>query len=247
MKRILTLFCVLAFTSALQAQTDSGGPPPLPPGPLIQKRAPDMAKWVITAVPAPANNATANSVSDASSASDPQSAGAKQKVASEVTITKTGKIMLREVRTQDGRVVPTWCVGGLQITLFGNSAIVQAKVYNPDPTVPTANYEDYSDSDFPGFYWIGPSNYTDIKEFGGKKCIVFQEAIKNVTGPPSKLSAYIDFLTRLPVSLTVGGGTSAYVFKAPPTAELTLPPLVVQLLRNRQRELDSATPRSQMH
>jgi len=154
--------------------------------------------------------------------------------------------MLREVRTQDGQVVPTWCVGDLQITLFGNSSIVQAKVYNADPTVPTPNYEDYSDSDFPGFDWINLSNYTGIKESGGRKCIVFQETNKQDKGPPVIISAYIDFATRLPVAFIASGGTRTYVFKDPPTTELVLPTLVVQLLKNRQREMDSATPRSQM-
>jgi len=240
MKRILTLFCVLGLTSALQAQTDSGGPPPLPPGPLIQKRAPDFAKWVITTVSAPASSANSASTptTDVSADNDTQSAG-KQKVALEVAMTKTGKIMLREVRTQGGQVVPTWCVGGFQITLFGNSSIIRAK--NPDPTIPTPDYEDYSDSDFLGFDWITLAKYTGIKEFGGRKCIVFQE---NDAG--GIRSAYIDLETRLPVALIAGGGTRTYVFKTPPTSELTLPPPVVQLLKNRQREMDSATPRSQM-
>lgn len=157
---------------------------------------------------------------------------------SEVTITKTGKIMLREVRTQDGRVVPTWCVGDLQITVFGGTSTVQAKLVNPDPTVPTPNYEDYSDSDFQGFDWIAIGNYTGIKELGGRKCIVFRDTAKN-------MSAYVDLTTRLPVELADGGSIRNYTFKGPPTSELVLPSNVVQLLKNRQRELDSATPRSQ--
>jgi hypothetical protein len=51
------------------------------------------------------------------------------------------------------------------------------------------------------------------------------------------MSAYIDFGTRLPVALNFGGVTRNYTFKAPPTSELVLPPLMVQLLKNRQREI----------
>jgi hypothetical protein len=228
-----TAICATAFA---QTPSDSMAPPPLPPGPLIQKRAPDFAHWVITSAPTPAKGANSPSTptADASAVNGPQS---------EVTMTKTGKIMLREVRTQDGRVVPIWCVGGLQITLFGNSSIVQAK--NPDPRVPTPNYEDYSDSDFQGFDWIALSKYTGIEESGGRKCIVFQDTVKNDIGSAIDRSAYIDFATRLPVALIVGGGTRTYVFKPPPTTPLTLPPPVVQLLKNRQAEMNSATPRSQ--
>jgi len=215
----------------------------------MQKRAPDFSKWVITTVSAPVGNANAASAStvDAAAANGSQNTDNKAKVALEVTMTKTGKIMLREVRNQDGTVVPTWCVGGLQITISGGTSIVQAKLYNVDPTVPTPNYEDYSDSDFRGFAWINTINYTGIKEIGGKKCIVFQETTTNNAGVPVTRSAHIDLATRLPVDLSVGGGVRNYTFTAPPTSELVLPTLVVQLLKNRQRELDSATPRSQMH
>ena len=244
---LIALCCVLiGMTASAQVPSAIPAPPPLPPGPLIQKRAPNFAQWVITTVSTPASKANSESTStaDASATDGAQNADNKTKVALEVTMTKTGKFMLREVRAQDRPVVPTWCVSGLQITISDGISIVQAKINDPDPAVYTPDYEDYSDSDFQGFDWIKTSNYTGIKQIGGRKCIVFQDTLKNRWGGVNVV-AHVDLETRLPVDVSLGGGTRTYTFKAPPTSELVLPPSVIQLLKNRQRTMDSATPRSQ--
>jgi len=215
--------------------------PPLPSGPLVQKRAPNFAKWDVTIVIAPDKGNSASGSTAATNADD------KGKVVFEVTMTKTGKTMLREVHMPDGKIVPTWCLGDLQITIAAGVAIVQAKLHINDPSVPTPNYEDYSDSDFQGFDWIKASNYTGIKEVGGRKCLVFQDTLKEGGGPPINRTAHVDLETRLPVDVSVGGATRNYSFKTPPTAELVFPPPVAQLLKNLQREMDSAAPRWQVH
>ena len=247
---LFALYFAFGGTMTPAQETTTGSAlPPLPPGPLVQMRAPDFAQWVVTVTPTLAfgnsNSTSTPPGTDASTATGSQDAGKLPTWTSQITMTKTRTIILREVRNQTGQTWTTWCTPGLQSTLSPDSKswIMQSRAANADPTVPTANYEDYSQTDFLGFDWINLSKYVGIKVFNGSKCIFFQDSANGGEGR----SAYIDLETRLPNTLNAEGKTITYAFKAPPTTELTLPPLLAQLLKNRQKQLDSATPRSQMH
>lgn len=213
--------------------------PPLPPGPLIQKRAPSFAQWIIRSKPIKGGLGQENKVADANA----KSSEAKEKPSwgSLVSITKTGEIMLRQTMDDQSRVWNTWCTRQLQTTVYpdGKQAILQAG--NSDATAPTANFEDYSQSDFPGFEWITQKEYVGQKEYQGKKCIVYQNVPPTDGSDHSKRTALVDLETRFPVALLIDNDTHTYEFKAPPQGMLTLPPFVQGLIDSRQRMMSSAT------
>jgi len=239
MKTIFLFFLVLGFSFALPAQqaAPDATVPPLPPGPLIQKRAPDFAQWAIRIVN--------DSAPEKSGVQTPDKKIDKEAAWGAIIMTtKTGKILLRQTYDDRKRIWNTWCIGDLnvQTTLSpdGKNWVVQTP--NADPHVHTPNYVDYSKSDFPDFAWISKNNYAGIKEMGGKKCIVFTASIKmNSDDPmPTLLAAYIDLDTRYPVAFIQGGEFHSYEFKQPPKDTLPLPQLVQDLLNNRKKMAESA-------
>jgi hypothetical protein len=176
MKRILALWCVLGLTSALQAQTDSdsSGPPPLPPGPLIAKRAPDMAEWVIT-------KKIGVSLDDTTSSANtpPAGQGAKAPESTQNTVTKIHNVI--RVVHLDTRKQPwtVWCHGADEYMIWPDGKSCAQLAAGQNNYMPNPFYFDFSTSDFSGFEWISPQNYTGIKSYQGTKCIVFQ----TVTSP----------------------------------------------------------------
>jgi len=221
--------------SLLMAQQPAAPPaeiPPLPPGPLIQVRAPEMAQWIVT----PAQPAQAAAIP----AAKPEENAAKPLL---IATTKTGKTMLRQRQEPTGQILSTWCVDGQQITLWpdGKHWIVQIAKVNPN--LPDANYVDYSKSDFPEFAWISKGNYAGIQKFKGVDCIVFKAQIRVESDDPAPTSfaAYIDVNTRFPLLLQDGDGIHLYEYKAAPKEPLTLPPQVQSLLGSRQSVVKALT------
>jgi hypothetical protein len=219
MKRTLTLFCVLGLTSALQAQTDSGGPPSLPPGPLIQTRSPDFAEWVVT-------KKIGGSIDDTTSSPNmpPAGQGATKPQTTEDTVTKTHNV-IRVVHLDTAKQPWTiWCHGADEYMIWpdGKSCGQMALGNN---SAPNPFYFDFSASDFSGFDWVSLQNYTGIKSYQGTKCIVFQDGTPN-----SKKIAYIDFTSRLPIALQNGGEEYLYKWNAPPSDMLSFPSMVQALI-----------------
>ena len=221
----LALLCALGFTSALQAQT--GGLPPLPPGPLIQSRAPDLAEWVITKKAGSLDDAASNSNT---TAAPPGAAGASP--STQDTVTKTRDV-IRVVRVDAAKRPWTiWCHGALEYMIWpdGKSCgqiTAGLTDYSPNPF-----YIDLSTSDFSGFEWISPKSYTGIKSYHGIKCIVFQTGTDDSGGPPriSKKIAYVDFNSRLPLALQSGVEEYLYEWQPPPRDMLSYPPMVKALI-----------------
>ena len=231
MKKILTLFCVFGLTSALEAQTasDLGGPAQLPPGPLIQTRAPDFAEWVVTQ--------KTGSIDDTPSRPHTPSAGqdATASESTEDTITKTHDV-IRVVRVNTAsRPWTIWCHGALEYMIWPDGKSCGQITPGSKDLAPNPFYIDFSHSDFLGFEWISPKSYTSIKSYQGIKCIVFQTATspQNDSGAQTtsvKKKAYIDFKTRLPVALQIGDEQYLYVWNAPPQAMLSFPSMVQTLM-----------------
>jgi hypothetical protein len=223
MKLSQTLCLILFLAPQVRAQQAVPQPslPPLPPGPLIQKRAPDFASWIIR----PPSMAVPGSSSSGTSRT--QSQKAQEHKESPAAFIKTGQIIPRQTADDTGRVWNTWCVEGLQITVWpgGQNWIIQSR--GSDPTVPTANYVDYSNTDFPGFDWISQRNYAGIKNVLGRPCIVFADKIiANGALELTDAVAYVDLATRYPIALKVGGEVTQYEFQTPPRAPLVLPPAI---------------------
>lgn len=233
---LLALGC-LAFAARLLAQQPANTKPPLPPGPLIEKRAPEFAQWIIRSAGS----------ADRGKASSPSPKSEEKHAAwgDIVVMTKTGQVMLRQTTDDSKQVWNTWVIGeqGLQTTISpdGKKWIVQAR--NPDPNTPTPNYEDYSKTDFPSFEWITESNYAGVQEVAGRRCLLFTDKVKLLSDDleATPISAYIDLETRLPVAINQGGNARTYDFRSPPSAPLQLPTLVQGLIDNRQKTLESMT------
>lgn len=230
-------FCLFfSLVTILHAQNPtsepSATPPPLPPGPLVQARAPNPSKWIIKlAAPSGADKP------------EGQEGGKKPDVSNSVKVmTKTGPITLRQTLDATGKTWNTWCIGLQQITLFPDSKQWVVQSPSPDPNIPTPNYEDYSKSDFPGFEWISLANYVGLKDISGRKCITFKGmAILDGALKPTPVLAYTDLETRFPVALAAGTSMHVYEFQSPPQVPLVLPTLVQSLVNNQQKQVTAVT------
>jgi len=225
--RPLALFCVLSLTPALQAQTSAL--PPLPPGPLIQPRAPDFAEWVITK--------KAGSLDDTASNSNtgPATQGAAASPSIQETVTKTHDV-IRVVRLDTAKRPWTiWCQGAQEYMIWPDGKSCGLVTQSPTAFAPNPFYIDFSTSDFSGFEWISPKTYTGIKSYQGIKCIVFQTGagLQNDSGgspTTSKKIAYVDFNSRLPLALQSGVEEHLYEWRPPPQDMLSYPPMVKALI-----------------
>lgn len=215
-----------------------------PSGPLIKDRAPQMARWSIT------RSGPASKIAAASEAGgEPKPKGFW---GSKVTFTKTDDITRQDTLDEQGRVWTTWCLKGLQITVWPDGkTFVQEAPARFDPENPPALYTDFSRSDFPGFEWISKKNFSALEEVDGRKRMIFKDVEPPPSSDPAEAAlpaiprvAVVDLETRLPVSLSRGGETKKYEFLSPPEAKQALPAVVLTLLDNRAKGIEAATRRS---
>jgi hypothetical protein len=230
MKSIFAIGCILGFPQMLLAQVPDSRPE-LPPGTLIETRAPDYAEWEITQ--------QAASISDSSSDSNTPPAGhaAAAAESSRDTITKTHNV-IRIVRLDTAkRPWIIWCHGGQEYMIWPDGKSCAQTTPGPKNLAPNPFYIDFSNSDFSGFEWISKQNYLGIKSYQGTKCIVFQavagrenDSDGGGASTTSKEIAYIDLKSRLPIALQSGGEEYLYAWHAPPQAMLSFPSMVQALI-----------------
>ena len=213
------VFSILVISlSSLSAQ-QATDVPPLPKEPLIQWRAKDFARWIITFNP--------------HSGASQDNAG-KQTFSRRVIVTKTQAIIHERIMVHNQQPMEKWCVGELQYSIlpgtkrylpFGRSSFTSGVI---DPNL----FTDYSKTDFPGFEWVSAKTYSTVKKIMNRDCIVFTE--QGEGGKPSA-TACVDYQTRLPVVLKKGDQTMIYEFSPIPQTLLVLPPEV-------QSDVDARTP-----
>ncbi len=227
MKRMIRcVFSAIVITSSSLLAQEAAPPsklPPIPPGPLIQLRAPDFAQWTVTIKDADQNPAAGQTDATTTPSKQPPTYGAI------TTTTKTGKIKLRESIDNLGQTWPTWCIrGDLQITIRPDTKSVIVNSGPPDAKNPSPYCVDYSRTDFPeipaGVVSLG--NYAGIQMAYGSQCLLFK-----VTGS-LPCTAYVNLKTRLPVAVVGDGIAKIYEFHPPPTTELTPSAEVLQVLKN---------------
>jgi hypothetical protein len=222
---------------------------PLPPGPLIQQRAPEFSRWTIFSKPTAKDNDEQNKPSGTTPKSSSPNGDPK------FSITKTGNIT-RVVYFDDAKQPwNIWCFDRSVIAVWpdGKNVGIAAKPTGPDAYNPL--YMDFSKSDFQGFEWISEKNFAGISEVLGRKCLVFRDTVKRT--PPGMQSddpdpasasfehgavASIDLETRLPVTLVNENGLFIYQFYDPPAALQTLP-ANVQAVIDQQRQAAQAVAR----
>ena len=219
--------CLAMGSLALQAQQPAL--PPIPPGPLIQKRAPDFSHWMVTFKTAPAASGATPSPSQPS---DPNS------IITQDTVTKTENIIHVEFIDTQKRAWNIWVQGGRDMIQWPDGKSV-GFVAKPPPYVVNPLYRDFSSSDFSGFEWISAANFTGIQSIGGISCLVFKDTLLT-NGVSLQVEAATDVKTRLPVRLINGQGQFTYAFLSPPSTEQTLPANVQKLIvdqRNNEKSL----------
>jgi hypothetical protein len=155
-------------------------------------------------------------------------------------VTKTGSTRYEITAKANGDKVQRWCVGSIQALIIPGVKDPQLAVTLGPRLSALTNYVDYSKSDFPGFDWISRSNYVGVQMTEGVPCIVFQQATSDsasqsapaTTGTGAAPAANVAFISqegRLPVLLLLGGESTLYQFRPPPTGPLTPPPNIQAL------------------
>jgi hypothetical protein len=227
MKSILSCLFFIGWIGCLHAQSSTSEVPVPPPGPLIQKRAPDFAKWTVT-VSLDENAQGQSGTASPSGGSSPNNAPSK-KITTKKVITKTRDVIHVEFTDEDGRVWNLWDQGSLHAFIWpdGKTANFAAPSLSSENT--NFLYLDFSNSDFDGFDWISASNYKGIKEVAGKSCLVF-EGIMEFGGLPMKANAAIDLATRLPVQSQGPTGVVSYEFSDPPAEMQAIPSSIERLM-----------------
>jgi hypothetical protein len=221
----LALFCVLGLTPALQAQTD--GPPPLPPGPLVQTRAPDFAEWVVTKKMGALEDTTSNSNTV------PATQAGAGPLSTQDTVTKTQRIV-RVVRLDTGKRPWTiWCQGSQEFMIWPDGKSCAPLTQNL--VVANPFFIDLSTADFQELGWVALKYYIGLKVYNGTKCIVYQTELNSRDDPGGapttvKKIAYVDFKSRLPIAVQSGDDVYLYQWNQPPQDMLSYPPMVLALI-----------------
>ena len=220
--RRLSIFLILLGVALhAQAQQPAATPPPLPPGPLIN-RAPDPAQWLV-------------SVKSGSPSTDPAPIpDPRAKYDKRMLVRKSGAIRYEILVDGTGQRLDRWFMGIAEATFYPgqNDPVVTMEGATIGAGGRT-NYTDYSKSDFPDFDWITAGNYTGIQTCSGLTCIVFHDGpatlaspAANAAAPPVPVTgktAYIEIKSRLPVRLEVDDVANYYQWEQPPPTPLTLP------------------------
>jgi len=196
----------------------------LPPGPLVQKRAPETNRWIITYNPQKTAGGGGESEAAASGTK-----GKRAPFSRRIVYTKSGAFVCEQVIAPDGKVRERWIVGDYQFdkdpkTKRFNIYSVQAFVGGKFDGV---RFTDLSKTDFPGFEWIGPKDYAGVQKVMNRECLVFHRA------DGEEATAYVDAATRYPVVLKRGNETRLYEFQKAP--QIALPAEI-------QKELAARAP-----
>jgi hypothetical protein len=201
--------------------------PELPPGPLIEKRAPDFSKWIIKTV--------SQSAQQSGGASSPED---KQKAAEttiKTVVTKTLPVIHVQTVDDQNRVWSVWVKDSMQAVEFPDRksvAFVKASEANGFKNPLEVNF---SQSDFDGFDWLSKSNFVGVKDVMGRKCLVFTTTkMLPVVNYVVTVTASVDFDSRLPVSLVTNNNAAIYQFLQPPAEMQTLPPAVEAMVAHQQ-------------
>jgi len=230
MKKLAILFILVLFAGRLDtinAQASPAPKPTPPPGPLIQKRAPNFSHW----------NIITKSIASQGS-SDDKKGGATTGQLKGVEVTKTGAIIHTILTDQTGQVWNLWNQATVHVVISPNGKDVGFAQRPLDPEAVNPFFIDYSSSDFFGFEWISAGNYKGEKSYHGKTCLFFDGS-----GESNQMYAYIDKDSRLPLALVKEGQAEIYEFQSPPTQMQELPPNARQFMEQQAQYIQSMANR----
>ena len=241
--RFLCIFTWMGFAAPLCAQ-DANIPPPLPPGPLIE-RAPDYSTWTITfqGHHLEGKEPLKTGTNDKSVSKD------KEPVTMVSTVIKTGSTILEQNVDAEGRRHHIWHFSGLRIMVASVSNPMVCPDYGGGDIFSTS----FASSDFAGFDWLSPNTYWGMAKYQGYDCIVFKGTVSPLTvmaqkeeradieqaralGHPMAVAkvpaiAYVELKTRLPLFAQFGQEKRFYHYSSAPTSPLALPPKIADFVK----------------
>lgn len=229
MKKLAILLIVLIAgrVDCANAQAGSTPKPTPPPGPLIQKRAPNFSHW----------NIIAKSLGSQES-SDNKKSGNSSGQLKGVEVTKTGPIIHTIITDETGQVWNLWNQAAVHIVISPNGKDVGFAQRPLDPDAVNPFFIDYSNSDFFGFEWISAENYKGEKSYHGRTCLFFDGS-----GNLGRMYAYIDKDSRLPLALVQDSQVEIYEFQSPPTQMQEIPPNAKQFMEQQAQYIQSMANR----
>jgi hypothetical protein len=242
---------VLCAQSAAPAAPAAPTPRPvLPSGPLLE-RAPEFSQWTITSKTsgaAPVADGQTNAAATAATPAPAPAAGGSpgQKAPPSptdltITVIKTKNIRFEQTEGTGAGKLQKWCFPDMQLTVRGRGAPI---VSLNNTATHSADYTDYSKSDFSGFGWIAAKNFTGIVKTMGQDCLVFKDKVKLDAEAPGEAArpavACIAVESRLPVALQVGDEVRTYQFGAAPTDMLVPPPDIGKVLEKWRKSIRQA-------
>jgi hypothetical protein len=175
--------------------------PPLPAGPIVRP-LPEMAEYSVIFT------TLQEAIHEGGKGGAGGAEHGTQKVKT-IQVTQTGKVS-REVETRaDGRQLTLWRVNGctVRIDSKGNTGVIGTSLKNP----------------LWDFGWLSKDNYVSVARVGGAECYVFRDQVGGSEGGSVEHVVMVDIKTQLPVYVVNNGQPQVYAFSAPPTAPLSVP------------------------
>ena len=233
MRKCLLFFCIITMATArAPAQDTASGPPS---GPLINSQMPSNAQWSIdysytnarkpgvdSPMMAQYKKLALQDPSVAKAMENPRFLNALDPVRPlHVLVTTSGAIRHVETELEGDRSEEAWSDSG--ITVIKTSGSTKPNIQIGITVV---------QNDFPEFFWLTPQSFSGIETKNGQKCFVFKLAVDpaRIANPSSTGSggtvpavAYIDVVTRRPVSLQFGVETREYRMLPTPVQSLVMP------------------------
>ena len=228
------LFCGLLCVAEATAQQPT--PPPLPPGPLVQARAPSNSLWSTVVK-------SASAVPDASpktGGKDQQDDTGKKKedegVISKKIFRKDKGVILVTYVQANNQLFSVWCVGASELIEWSGGKGYDLLTPSPNPDNPNPYFTDFSKGDFQGLDWIDRASYVGLVTYQGIKCIYYKkESPMSASVGASSLAAYVEIESRLPIAVLNGGELTEYKWEPPPPAPLNIPPGVTARIKEREQ------------
>lgn len=206
MKKLLTLASLgLCLVGSARAQ-QSADPNRLPEGPLLNKL--------------PVNSRCVVSVTNLAAKPSAEGQPAKALV-QRITMINAGQLGVKTVEDIPSKTsTQTWMVGDYNVEIDPTTKEAFAMKASSGSVHAVADRDGSSTitiQPFPGLDCVNAKHFTGMTRIGDRKCMAF-------TDPETEASAYVDLLTRLPVSARIEDSAYTYQFSAAPAGAINVPP-----------------------
>jgi hypothetical protein len=233
------------------------GDPPAPRDPILSP-APARAEWTVRITEKYPDAWAAKDSWEEQGGGVTQEAG--NRVISSITIAKDSDLQTCQVVTRwtTGEKEEEWIVMGQHVAERPGGGL-----YVVGGERLTA--QELKAADFPELLWIERKHFTGIRTYQGRKVFVFEEEFNRKRMTPtearqfffamqadpkatpekvfrprmSKVVAYLDVVTQLPVLYNDGTKMRTYVFENPGATRLRPPARIIDFLRQRQAALEA--------